>query len=53
VRVEATNGAGRREEPDQAALQAKFERFFDNLDSLTFEKSAKFPDGDQAEAAIT
>lgn len=53
VQVEAANGAGRIEQPDQAALQAKFERFFNNLDTLTFEKPTTFPDGDQTEAAFT
>jgi len=51
VRVEVTNRAGHLEKPDQAALQAKFDQFFDHLDTLTFEKPTKFPSGDQAETA--
>jgi bifunctional DNA-binding transcriptional regulator/antitoxin component of YhaV-PrlF toxin-antitoxin module len=46
VRVVATNG------PDQAALQAKFELFFDNLDTIAFEKPTRFPNGDQTEATF-
>lgn len=40
VRLEATNAADAPEEPDQVALQAKFERFFEDLDALTVEKAA-------------
>jgi antitoxin component of MazEF toxin-antitoxin module len=40
VQIETTNGAGSGADPDQAALQAKFERFFEELDTLTFEKPA-------------
>ncbi len=53
VRIEATNGANSIKDLDQAALQAKFEQFFEELDTLTFEKPTKFPNGDQAEAAFT
>ncbi|MCW3096755.1 MAG: hypothetical protein JWL77_2373 [Chthonomonadaceae bacterium] len=53
VRIEATDEANDLEGPEQAALQAKFERFFAELDTLTFEKPTKFPDGDQAETAFT
>jgi hypothetical protein len=49
VRLEATHGP---EEPDQATLQARFERFFESLDTLAFEKPARFPTGDLAEAAF-
>ena len=52
VRIEAANGAGQRQELDQDALQAKFARFFDNLDTLTFEAPNKFPKGDPAETAF-
>lgn len=48
VRIEAANGAGQRQELDQGALQAKFERFFDNLDTLTFETPTRFPNSDPA-----
>jgi bifunctional DNA-binding transcriptional regulator/antitoxin component of YhaV-PrlF toxin-antitoxin module len=36
VRVEPANGTDAIDE--QAALQAKFDRFFEKLDTLTFEK---------------
>jgi len=52
IRLEAANGAGPAEEPDQATLQAKFGHFFEQLDTLTFEKPDKFPCGDPAETAF-
>jgi bifunctional DNA-binding transcriptional regulator/antitoxin component of YhaV-PrlF toxin-antitoxin module len=51
VRIE-TNGTAPLEAHDQATLQARFERFFENLDTLTFEKPVRFPAGDPAEAAF-
>jgi bifunctional DNA-binding transcriptional regulator/antitoxin component of YhaV-PrlF toxin-antitoxin module len=53
VRIEATDETSDLEGPEQAALQAKFDQFFKDLDTLTFEKPTKFPDGDQAETAFT
>jgi bifunctional DNA-binding transcriptional regulator/antitoxin component of YhaV-PrlF toxin-antitoxin module len=53
VRVETTNGAGHIAEPDQVALQAKFDCFFAKLDTLTFEQPPQLPEGDKAEAAFT
>lgn len=52
VRVETMNKAEQSEDQDQAALQAKFERFFEHLDTLTFEKPTNFPNGDPAEASF-
>ncbi len=53
VRVEAADRASHSEKPAQADLQARFECFFDNLDTLHFEKSAKIVGRDPAEAAFT
>ncbi|HZT44176.1 MAG TPA: AbrB/MazE/SpoVT family DNA-binding domain-containing protein [Chthonomonadaceae bacterium] len=52
VHLESANGAIQTDESDQTTLQAKFERFLEKLDALTFEKPAKFPAGDPAEAAF-
>ena len=53
VQAMTKNGVGQIEESEQGALQAKFERFFDDLDTLLFEKPNRFPNGDQAETAFT
>ena len=53
VWVEVANGATPIKEPDQEAIQAKFERFFDNLNTLTFEKPTHYPNGDLSEVAFT
>lgn len=52
VRVEPRSGAAHTGEPDQVTLQARFERFFDQLDTLTFEEPTTQPAGDPAEAAF-
>jgi hypothetical protein len=51
--MQAKNGAGQIEESDQTALQARFECFFVNLDTLTFEKPTVFPNRDSAEVTFT
>ena len=53
VRLKMKNGTGHIEGSDQTALQAKFERFFEDLETLTFEKPTQFPSGDQVETAFT
>ena len=52
LQVKTKNGTSQIEEPDQDALQAKFDRFFDDLDTLTFEKPVPFSNGDQTETAF-
>lgn len=53
VRIEAANGVDPAEDLEQARLQAKFERFFDDMEALVFEKPTEFPHGDQTETAFT
>lgn len=52
VRVELTNGVVSDDE-EQAILQAKFDRFFERLDTFTFEKPTPLLNGDAAETAFT
>jgi hypothetical protein len=52
MHIEPTNDAWSAEEPDQAELQARFDRFFEELHSMTFEKPEKYFGGDPAEAAF-
>ena len=53
VRVEAATGVSQEDEGDQATLQAKFERFFEKLDTLTFEKPPSIRRSDRAKASFS